>query len=93
MEVKGKYKPQEPCPCCDYVTLPDRGSYFICPICFWEDDGMDIDNLDEYCDPNHMTLREARRNFKEFGACEKEMLKNVISIEAREAFIYKPRNI
>jgi len=26
------------CPCCGYLTLPERGAYDICPVCFWEDD-------------------------------------------------------
>ncbi|EJB9782664.1 hypothetical protein MXI60_003206, partial [Salmonella enterica subsp. enterica serovar Meleagridis] len=27
------------CPCCSYLTLPERGQYDVCPICQWEDDG------------------------------------------------------
>ncbi|HEI2325144.1 TPA: hypothetical protein SI485_004590, partial [Escherichia coli] len=26
------------CPCCGYLTLPERGQYDICPVCQWEDD-------------------------------------------------------
>ncbi len=38
------YEPADPtprhqCPCCDYISLPERGNYLICRICFWEDDG------------------------------------------------------
>ncbi|MFF1770133.1 CPCC family cysteine-rich protein [Streptomyces sp. NPDC058249] len=29
------------CPCCGFLTLDERGSYEICPVCFWEDDGQD----------------------------------------------------
>ena len=27
------------CPCCGFVTLPERGGCEICPVCFWKDDG------------------------------------------------------
>ena len=79
--------PREQCPCCDYISLPERGNYLICPICFWEDDGQDIDELDVSSGPNHgVTLREGRANFTEFGACEKDMVKHVISVEERKKF-------
>ncbi len=55
------------CPCCGYKTLEARGHYFVCPVCFWEDDGNDDPN--HYSGPNHMRLREAQENFNEFGAC------------------------
>jgi hypothetical protein len=29
------------CPCCAYLTLPQRGGFDLCPVCFWEDDGQD----------------------------------------------------
>lgn len=53
------------CPCCDYPTLPERGQYYICPLCNWEDDGQDFDYENEsWCGPNgDYTLREARENF------------------------------
>lgn len=84
--------PREQCPCCDYISLPERGNYLICPICFWEDDGQDIDELDVSSGPNHgITLRQGRTNFVEFGACEKEMVKHVISAEERKGFKRKIR--
>ncbi|MBL8884306.1 MAG: hypothetical protein JNL45_14775 [Hyphomicrobium sp.] len=71
--------PQYPCPCCDYVTLPERGSFLICPICFWEDDGQDIQQLDLKSAPNNgLTLRQARMNFSEFGACDLRAKSHVI---------------
>lgn len=71
-------KNRSQCPCCDYYTLIERGQYDICPICFWEDDGINLDQLDNYSDPNHLTLREGRQNFEKFGACDSAMVKNVI---------------
>jgi hypothetical protein len=83
--------PREQCPCCDYVSLPERSSYLICPICFWEDDGQDIDKLDQGSGPNHMTLRKGRENFKQFGACEERFIKDVISTSERKSFVLNAR--
>ena len=55
--------PQFQCPCCDYVSLAERSHFDICDVCFWEDDGLDVDQLDVYSGPNHMTLRAGRANF------------------------------
>ncbi|MCA9716363.1 MAG: hypothetical protein KC468_16950, partial [Myxococcales bacterium] len=66
-EVTGVPEPLLECPCCGYLTLGARGAYEICPVCFWEDDGSD--DLDRHSGPNHMALREGRRNFERFGAC------------------------
>lgn len=86
--------PREQCPCCDYISLPERGNYLICPICFWEDDGQDINELDISSATNHdITLREGRANFLKFGAFEESMVKHVISIEERTAFKRKIRNL
>ena len=68
------------CPCCDYVTLPERSKYLICAVCFWEDDGQDLDAMDDVSGPNHgMTLRQGRANFLRLGACEASMIKHVVS--------------
>ena len=84
--------PREQCPCCDYISLPERSNYLICPICFWEDDGQDLDDLDSQSGPNHgITLRQARANFVEFGACERDMLKNVLAESERFDFEHRPR--
>ena len=65
----------------------------ICPICFWEDDGQDLDEIDIKSGPNHgITLRVGRSNFIKYGACEKEMVKNVISEFDREKFKHVPRS-
>ena len=81
------------CPCCDYFTLGERGGYEICPICFWEDDGIDIDDSDEHSGPNHITLREGRQNFGKFGACDSAMVKNVLAESEREKFKLEKRKI
>jgi hypothetical protein len=54
------------CPCCGYPTLHERGSYEICSLCNWEDDGQDDPYAVEiWGGPNRAySLTEARENFK-----------------------------
>lgn len=64
------------CPCCGYYTLPDRyihGIYYICPVCYWEDDGFQLSEPDFAGGANHVSLNQGRKNFIDFGACEIEM--------------------
>ena len=79
------------CPCCDYFTLSDRGEYDICPVCFWEDSGWDVDSPDQYSGPNHMTLREGRRNFQYFGACDYRSRKSVLAPAERGRYQHQLR--
>lgn len=82
------------CPCCDYFTLPTRHDYEICPICFWEDEGVDVDEPDEESAANHgLNLRQARANFQAIGACEPSMLEHVLPPERRVGYRYVPRAI
>jgi len=80
------------CPCCDYYTLPERFWYIICPVCFWEDDWLDINNIDEISGPNNITLKEWRKNFLRYWACDINMKKNTLSVEKRSNYKYCSRN-
>lgn len=65
-----------PCPCCDYLTIPNKGYAlaYICPICMWEID-LFINSDDESSDQNHgLSIKEARENYKKYGAAQ-EILK------------------
>ncbi len=68
-----------PCPCCGYLTLDQQppGSFVICPVCWWEDD--DVQGRDpEYAGgANAVSLRQARENFRSFGASETRFSSNV----------------
>ena len=64
--VHGEVERLSRCPCCHYKSLAGRGSYDICPVCFWEDDGSDDPN--HYSLPNGMRLEEAQSNFHRCGA-------------------------
>lgn len=62
------------CPCCGYRTLDEKSSWEICHICGWEDDPLQSENIDISGGANIPSLRQAQKNFIEFGACEKEMI-------------------
>jgi methylenetetrahydrofolate reductase (NADPH) len=68
-----------PCPCCYCLTLSERGSFEICPVCFLEDDGQDDqDAAVARGGPNGtMSLVDGRANFRAFGACDKPALSHV----------------
>ncbi len=67
------------CPCCGYYTFAQKpnGSYDICPVCFWEDDPIQLKDATYEGGANKVSLAQAHRNFLSFGACEKEMLPHV----------------
>ncbi|MFT4649829.1 MAG: hypothetical protein ACI9X4_003070 [Glaciecola sp.] len=58
------------CPCCDFYSMARRNVHDICQVCYWEDDGTDLDRLNQISDSNHITLFEARHNFNAFGASD-----------------------
>ncbi|MGM0924766.1 MAG: CPCC family cysteine-rich protein [Bacillota bacterium] len=67
------------CPCCGYKTLDEEppGTYDICSICFWEDDGVQYSDPDFEGGANQASLRQAQQNFVKFGACEEGCIKFV----------------
>jgi hypothetical protein len=64
------------CPCCGHRTLDDLspGSYEICPVCFWEDDLIQFEDPAFRGGANRVSLTEARRNYAQFGACDRQAL-------------------
>ena len=71
----GKYK----CPCCGFYTFDEKlnGNYDICPVCFWEDDPIQLEDNEYEGGANRVSLIQARHNFLLFGACEEEMKMHV----------------
>lgn len=65
------------CPCCGFHTYnvpANQDCGYICPVCCWENDPF-IASDHEASDQNRgLTLKEARQNFSEFGACDKRVL-------------------
>ena len=72
------------CPCCDYFTLQGRGQYEVCPVCYWEDDGTQLDALDDVSNANHVSLRTARMNFQSIGAADAAAVSLVATPEERD---------
>ena len=61
-----------PCPCCGHLVYGGPpASDEICPVCFWEDDGLQLEFATTLNGgANRTTLVEAQRNYAQFGACE-----------------------
>ncbi|MFT4540242.1 MAG: hypothetical protein ACI841_001905 [Planctomycetota bacterium] len=74
------------CPCCDFFSLSQRGARDICALCYWEDDGSDLSDLDRVSPANHITLRDARRNFERCGASDEAAKGLVASSSERELY-------
>ena len=64
----------------DVPGVPGKSSYEICPVCFWEDDG--VIQLSTYSNCNHMTLEEAKTKFKNIGVISESFV-DFIDIEGK----------
>ncbi len=73
-----------PCPCCGQKTFSEKpnGTFFICPVCYWEDDDVSVNDPDRAFSCNGVSLNTARENYKKFGACREEEI----------AFVRKPND-
>ncbi|MBM2618373.1 hypothetical protein JIG36_22690 [Actinoplanes sp. LDG1-06] len=77
-----------PCVCCGHQTIGEPpGSYEICPVCFWEDDALQLRWPDWPAGANRVSLIEAQRNYASFGACDEHGLRFVRPAEDSEAVI------
>ena len=67
------------CECCGYYTLTEesKGNYNICPVCFWEDDIVQLEDPDFSGGANEESLNQARNNYVKFGASDKKFLNKV----------------
>lgn len=66
------------CPCCGYRTLGEAyGCFEICPICWWEDDGVQLDDPHYAPGANEVSLMQAQRNFAAIGASDRQWLSRV----------------
>lgn len=65
------------CPCCGYKTLDSERSFDICQICFWEDDYSQFESIECVDGANAVSLKQAQKNYMNFGACDEVSLKFV----------------
>lgn len=75
-----------PCPCCGFLTCDEEpgGSYDICPVCFWEDDPVQLRDPDYRGGANKVSLNEARENFGRYGAKHPDKIEYVRPPKAEE---------
>jgi Cysteine-rich CPCC len=67
-----------PCPVCGYLVFNESpGSYDICPICFWEDDLVQLGYPLMAGGANKVSLHDAQRQFMRDGAVEFRFVNNV----------------
>ncbi|TAF34698.1 MAG: hydrolase [Cytophagales bacterium] len=67
----GKYG----CACCGYYTITEIKE--TCPVCFWEEDFYQEEQIDDNGGPNLVSLRQSRENFLKFGAIEERFINDV----------------
>lgn len=73
------------CPCCGYRTLLEPpGSYDICKVCFWEDDGVQLLDPAFPGGANKPSLIECQEKCRRIGACEERFVDDVRPPEAEE---------
>jgi hypothetical protein len=67
------------CPCCGYYTIDSDYEVIvdICEVCFWQYDEVAHDRPETMKGANSVTLNQARKNYKEFGACEQRFIDKV----------------
>ena len=67
-----------PCPVCGYLVFDEPpGSYAICPICFWEDDAIQLGFPLMGGGANSISLYESQQQFMRDGACEYQFTDHV----------------
>ena len=67
------------CPCCGYFTIDSDDEFIvdICKVCFWQYDAPAHKHPDISIGANHISLNDARENYRKFGVCQPEF-KNMV---------------
>ncbi|MET3243442.1 hypothetical protein ABIE53_000187 [Burkholderia sp. OAS925] len=81
----------EQCACCDHFSVGSNEDWEICAVCFWEQDPLSLTHPDFPSGANHgLSLREARRNFEQFGACAEQWVSRVLPVGKRNLYKLGP---
>lgn len=72
------------CKCCGCAVLDSADEYEVCPVCCWEKDKTQERDPEYRGGANAVSLNEARKNYAEFGACEKRFAEKVRKPEVTE---------
>lgn len=77
------------CPCCDNFTIESEDEVVveICDVCFWQFDVVAHAKPDISIGANHISLNQARENYKLFGVCKpqyKSMVREPLEEELPE---------
>jgi hypothetical protein len=65
------FQMRSPCPCCGHLVHDDRpGSSLICPICFWEDDQVQLRWPLYTGGANKPCLADSQQSYREHGVSE-----------------------
>jgi hypothetical protein len=74
-----------PCPCCGYLVFAQPpGSYDICPICFWEDDIVQLRWVRYPGGANTPSLADAQRTYVRTNATDLLALCHVRPVAASD---------
>ena len=65
------------CPCCGYLVLEEKFCWNICPICYWEDDPLQIADPWYEGGAKLPNLKKSQENFRSFGVMEQRFAKYV----------------
>ncbi|WP_231637337.1 CPCC family cysteine-rich protein [Paenibacillus sp. FJAT-27812] len=67
------------CPCCDFFTFGSKEEAFfeICEVCFWQYDEVAHDKPEINIGANHISLNQAKGNYRDFGAYERKFKDSV----------------
>lgn len=72
------------CLVCGHKTIMHRGSFEICPVCFWEEEGaVDQPNAPKGGPNGNLSLNQARANYEKFGAIEERFV-SLVRLPARD---------
>jgi hypothetical protein len=52
------------------LGAPPNNTFDICPVCYWQDDGVQLDDPTYAGGANQLSLEQARQHFAQHGTCE-----------------------